>query len=212
MKKTEFYFDFLSPYSYFAWKNHKSIIQAGHTDFIYRPVIMGQLFSKWNITGPGEIPPKRYLMLKSCFRYADREGIQFTPPAQHPFNPLYALRLATNACAQAEQFKVIEALWDYIWARGNPGDDPDAIEAYLASQGIDAKELMEKSFSREAKLELKKNTKDAIEAKIFGVPSMVYQGELFWGNDSLADLVRHIKGECNYDKSLFEERTKDIEW
>lgn len=212
MNKIELYFDFLSPYSYFAWKNlraNKKLKNDNHFEF--RPVLMGKLFSTHEIKGPGEIPAKRYLMLKSCFRYASRNNIAFAPPASHPFNPLYALRLATSACAKELQEKVIDTLWDYIWGMGQEADDPEKLKSFIAERDLPAEKLFEDSFSREAKHELKANTKEAIEKNIFGVPTFHFEGENFWGNDSLVDLELFINGEENYDKELFKKRTADIE-
>lgn len=209
-QKIDFYFDFLSPFSYFAWINHQKLGLDTRYEFNYRPVLMGKLFEHWDIKGPGEIAPKRYLMLKSCFRYASRENIEFVPPETHPFNPLYVLRLATLACGGKAQMKVIDSLWSYIWGKGNTGDNPDALESFLNDVSLPGTELMEKAFAREAKLELKQNTKEAIANKLFGVPSFVCGDEVFWGNDSLTDLIQFIEGEEAYDQGLFLERTSDI--
>ena len=210
MKKIDLFFDFLSPYSYFAWKNHCNQLDRGR--FHYRPILMGKLFDHWEIKGPGEIPPKRYSMLKSCFRYAHKNNIEFTPPSEHPFNPLYVLRLATKECSQDKQFEVIDCLWRLIWARGKKPDDPQTIENALKSAGLDAEQLMESSFSREAKLAVKQNTKDAISKGLFGVPSFVVDNEFFWGNDSLTDLHAFLESGDSFNQELFEQRTKDISW
>ena len=212
MDSITLYFDFLSPYSYFAWKNlkRKNSFREKY-QFEFRPVLMGKLFSTHEIKGPGEIPAKRYLMLKSCFRYASRESIPFVPPKAHPFNPLYVLRLATQSCSGKHQEEVIDALWEYVWAKGLPADDPDQLKSFLNSKGLPGEELMEKSFLREAKLELKTNTKEAISKNIFGVPTFNSKGENFWGNDSLIDLERFLNGEESYDEQLFKNRTEDID-
>ena len=209
MAKTCFNFDFLSPFSYFAWENHK-VLKPMRDEISYQPVLMGQLFDHWGIKGPGEIPPKRLVMLKNCFRYASKNGIPFTPPTSHPFNPLYVLRLATSACSGAKQFEVIDALWSYIWGQGRPADDPEQLESYLNEKELPGSELMEKAFAREAKLELKANTKKAIENKVFGVPSFVCEGEVFWGNDSLEYLMDFLKDKESFDRELFQSRTADI--
>ena len=211
MQKIDFFFDFLSPFSYFAWKNHRKIL-GDNLEINYRPLLMGKLFSHWEIKGPGEIAPKRYAMLKSCFRYAAKHNIPFNPPEQHPFNPLYSLRLATKECSKEEQFKVIDTLWDMIWAQGKEGDNPDEIETALNKSGLDSNLLMENAFSRDAKLAVKQNTKDALEVGLFGVPSFVVKEEFFWGNDALKDLKTFIESGDSFDLELFKKRTEDIVW
>ncbi|MCO4755968.1 MAG: 2-hydroxychromene-2-carboxylate isomerase [Bacteriovoracaceae bacterium] len=211
MQKIDFFFDFLSPYSYFAWKNHLKVLGDKY-EINYRPVLMGKLFSHWDIKGPGEIAPKRYTMLKSCFRYAAKNDIPFTPPAKHPFNPLYCLRLATKECSGDDQFKVIDALWDLIWGQGKEGDNPEEIETTLNAANLDAKALMDQAFGKEAKLAVKRNTKDALEIGLFGVPSFVVEKEFFWGNDALKDLKTFVETGDSFDEELFKQRTNDIVW
>lgn len=171
---------------------------------------MGKLFSHWEIKGPGEIAPKRIAMLKSCFRYASRNNLEFNPPESHPFNPLYVLRLATKACSGDKQKEVIDALWELIWKEGKVADEPELIAKHLNSKGLEGEKLIEKSFSREAKLELKQNTKEAIAKHVFGVPTFITGKENFWGNDSLTDLINHLEGKDNWNRELFLKRTEDV--
>lgn len=204
MKKIEFYFDYLSPYSYFAWLNHSHVPCV----FVYRPVAMGSLFSKWDMKGPGEILPKRLYMLKNCFKYAAKNNIPFIPPVSHPFNPLYALRLSTIALG-VDQKKIIDILFKAVWQTGQDVSDLDYLENLLNKNGFNAKDLIEKTFAREVKLEIKENLKTAKDAMIFGVPTFKDESsdEIFWGNDSLDDLKSYLNdNEPLWDKELFKQR------
>lgn len=197
MKKIDFYFDFLSPYSYFAWKRHRTI----KAEFNFKPVLMGRLFSHFEFKGPGEIPVKRDLELKKCFQYADMQSIPFIPPHTFPFNPMAIIRLATKFAAGERQLELIELIFSSIWAKGMVLEDPAIIESLLTQNGFG--DIYEKSFEREAKLELKKNIKEAIEHNIFGVPTMRLEDENFWGNDSLELLSYRLSGNDNWDRELY---------
>lgn len=211
MKKVDYFFDFLSPFSFFSWKSSKKLRTDKNLDIALKPVVMGTLFNYWQIKGPGEIAPKRHQMLKQCFQYAALHNIKFTPPKTHPFNPLYALRLATLACAQEDQEKIIDRLWDLCWSEGQQLDDADFLSSELDKIGLDGAKLIEKTFEREVKQQLKQNTKEAIAYKAFGVPSFVYNNELFWGNDALIFLERALSDSpLLWDKDLFLDRSKDI--
>ena len=202
MKKVDFYFDFLSPFSYFAWLNHKKI----DAEFVYRPVAMGSLFAHFEMKGPGEILPKRIYMLKSCFKYAAKNNIDFTPPKSHPFNPLYALRLATSAISDSQE-KIIDILFKAAWANGSDLSDLDLLKDLLDSNGLNGVQLLDKTFEKEVKQEVKTNLKLAKEAMIFGVPSFKTNDEIFWGNDSLDSLKDFINGdEAHWDQELFKSR------
>lgn len=213
MKNIDYFFDFLSPYSFFSWKNQDSLTKRKDILINYRPVVMGTLFNHWGIKGPGEIAPKRYYELKQCFIYAAKNNIQFVPPKSHPFNPLYALRLATKACSGEDQFKVINLLFNTVWENGQELSEPDELVKLLDESGLSGQELIDKTFEREVKSELKQNTKDAIADKVFGVPtfSIKEDQEIFWGNDSIENLNLYLDGNFPlWNESIFKSRTKDI--
>lgn len=201
MKQFTFYFDFLSPFSYFAWRELEEIKASHDLRISYRPVALGPLLNHWGIKGPGEVEPKREFLLKQCLRYAVLKSIPFTTPKTHPFNSLYALRLALASTAGDLQPKVIAALWRAGWEERIDMGEPEELLAVLRREGLPAEELYEKSFSREAKVELKANIQEAISFGAFGVPSFVASGELFWGKDSIPDLLRFLEGTDPLDRA-----------
>lgn len=198
-----FYFDFLSPYSFFAWQNLKPLAAELNLKVHYKPVALGPLLNHWQIKGPGEITPKREFLLKQCLRYAAKNNIAFTTPKTHPFNSLYALRLALAGVAGADQFQVIDALWKAGWQTRIDMGEPDELLNALRKAGLPADELYEKSFTKEAKVELKANIQEAIGFGAFGVPSFVAGDELFWGNDALSNVKDFILGNDPLDREKF---------
>jgi 2-hydroxychromene-2-carboxylate isomerase len=200
MKELNFYFDFLSPFSYFAWLKLGTLKTELNVKVNYKPVALGPLLNHWQIKGPGEITPKREFLLKQCLRYAANNNMEFTTPKTHPFNSLYALRLALAGVAGSHQENVVAALWKAGWQKRIDMGEPDELLASLLEHGLPADELYEKSFAREAKAELKNNIQEAISFGAFGVPSFVVDGELFWGQDSMHDLKNFILGEDKLDR------------
>jgi 2-hydroxychromene-2-carboxylate isomerase len=198
MKSFDFYFDYLSPFSYFAHKR----LQNYRSEFSisYKPVALGSLLNQWGIKGPGEVQPKREFLLKQCLRYSVKHNIPFTTPKTHPFNSLYALRLSLKGVAGVHQQNVIDALWKAGWETRIDMGEPDELLRVLREAGLPADELYEKSFTREAKVEFKKNVQEAIDFGAFGVPTFVTNGELFWGNESLEDLFSFIDNKDTLDR------------
>lgn len=204
MKSFDFYFDFLSPFSYFA---HIRLQKRRHDFSInYKPVALGTLLNQWEIKGPGEVQPKREFLLKQCLRYSVKHKIAFTTPKTHPFNSLYALRLSLIGVAGVHQMQVIDTLWKAGWEKRIDMGEPEELLRELRQAGLPADELYEKSFTREAKVEFKKNIQEAIGSGAFGVPSFVSSGELFWGNDSLEDLFGFLADEDVLDR----EKLRDL--
>lgn len=204
MKELNFYFDFLSPFSFFAWKRIEHLELSKKFKIHFKPVALGSLLNHWQIKGPGEITPKREFLLKQCLRYAAKNGIEFTTPKTHPFNSLYALRLALKSVGGDKQEEVIKTLWNAGWSERIDMGEPEELLTQLKKNNLPADELYEKSFSREAKQELKNNIQEAISFGVFGVPSFVVDEELFWGNDSIEDLLHFIQGSDYLNREKLE--------
>lgn len=200
MKELNFYFDFLSPFSYFAWPKLLQMAKELNLKVNYKPVALGPLLNHWQIKGPGEVEPKREFLLKQMLRYAAKNNIEFTTPKTHPFNSLYALRLALHGVAGEQQEKVIDTLWKAGWQKRIDMGEPEELLQVLRENDLPADELYEKSFSREAKVELKNNIQEAITRGAFGVPSFVVDDELFWGQDSMNELRDYILGQDKLDR------------
>lgn len=202
--EVKFYFDFLSPFSYFAWRSLPAKLPPGCM-IHFLPVALGPVLNHWGIKGPGEVQPKREFLLKQMLRKSAREGFPFTTPKTHPFNSLYALRLALKEVAGTHQDAVVKSLWLAGWDKRIDMGNPDELLAALRDAGLPADELYEKSFSAEAKKALKSNIAEAIGFGVFGVPSFVVNGELFWGEDSTPELVSFIQGRDLLDRPKLEE-------
>ena len=198
MKELNFYFDFLSPFSYFAWLRLQSHPEI---NIKYKPVALGPLLNHWSIKGPGEVQPKREFLLKQCLRYSAKHNIAFTTPKTHPFNSLYALRLALKSTAGDLQSEVIKTLWLAGWKTRIDMGEPEELKRALHEAGLPSEELFEKSFSKEARAELKSNIQEAISCGVFGVPSMVIGKEVFWGNDAMEDMLSYINGTDLLDRA-----------
>ena len=78
--------------------------------------------------------------------------------------------------------------------------EPEELKAALTAAGLPAEELFEKSFSKDARAELKANIQEAINQGVFGVPSMVVESELFWGNDAIDDLISFMNNKDLLDR------------
>ena len=82
----------------------------------------------------------------------------------------------------------------------------DAVVQEVANSiGLNGKELLGKAHSDEIKQRLRLQTESAIQAGVFGVPSFVVVGEIFWGNDRLHFLKAYLQGKLPTDKAIVEE-------
>ncbi len=175
MKAADFYFDFVSPFSHLCLYRLREV--AG-VSFAYRPVLFAGLLNHWGQKGPAEIPAKRLWTYRWCAWWAGELGIPFRFPAEHPFNSLPHLRLAIACDGRAD---AVKRIFDWVWTNGESASDPKRFGALCAELGVDPEEL----GREEVKGRLRRNTEEAATRGVFGVPSLVLDGEVFWGADSL---------------------------
>lgn len=179
MATLRWYFDFVSPYSYLHWQKVKRLPQFGQIQPV--PIAFGAVLHHLGNLGPAEIPAKRRFMYRQLLWVAEAEGTTVRFPPGHPFNPLAALRLCLAAGASAQ---AVDVLFDWIWRDGNAGDSAEALREPATTLGIgDVQAAIAEPAIKE---QLKRNTEAAIEAGVFGVPTLAIGQELFWGNDTHA--------------------------
>ena len=185
MTPATWYFDFVSPYAYLQSRLlHKF---GGKARIAMKPVLFAGLLAHSKNLGPAEIPSKRLWTYRFCTWFARDHGIPFRFPPRHPFNPLKPLRLAVARGAAPD---TVHAIFDFIWAEGRDPADPAEWKALGAALGVaDPDAAIEKQPVKDA---LRANTEAAIAAGVFGVPSFVVGGEVFWGVDATDFALQYL--------------------
>ena len=176
MRQVTWYFDFVSPYSYIAFKRMHELPRDVAVEL--RPVLFGALLNHFGQKGPAEVPAKRRWTYRWCVWWAQSLGMPFRLPASHPFNPLQHLRLALAAGSAPH---AVGRIFDALWTTGAEAADPAAFVALARELGVDQARLA----SAEVKDALRRNTEAAAARGVFGVPTYEVDGELFWGADSI---------------------------
>ncbi len=169
------YFDFISPFAYLQWRKVKTLIDEREVELV--PIVLAAVLAAHGQKGPAEIRGKREFTYRHVLWQARQEGVALRFPPTHPFNPIAALRLCIAAGSTPQ---AIDAIFNWIWARGEPGDSVAALVPLAASLGIDAASIDDDA----TKLALRANTDAALAAGVFGVPTLAFAEHLFWGNDT----------------------------
>lgn len=190
MKQIDFYFDFISPFAYLAFE-HLPEALAGHSYQVhYKPVLFAGLLQHHGQRGPAEIPGKREWTYRHVMWLAQHHGIDLQMPAQHPFNPLALLRLAIACSSNGEPNRfVTESVFRHVWRGGLDGADPVRLQSLVQQLGP-AHDLQDATV----KARLRQNTEEAVALEVFGVPTLVVDGKLFWGFDALPMLREYVSG------------------
>ncbi len=185
MRHIDWYFDFISPFAYLASQRLDALPEGTVVRPV--PVLFAGLLDHWHTKGPAEIPPMRRFTFRHIVWLAGRDGIPLQLPPRHPFNPLRLLRLSLHLGADLD---LVRRLFRFVWAEGASSDDEAAWSALTAELGVaDADAAV---GAHGVKSQLRDNTERAIARGIFGVPTYVVDGELFWGYDALPFLAAYL--------------------
>jgi 2-hydroxychromene-2-carboxylate isomerase len=197
MKTIHFYLDFISPYAWLAFDALPQALQGISHRVVYKPVVFGALLNHHGQLGPAEMPAKRDWTYRQVLWQARVQGTPLQLPASHPFNSLALLRLATACDAQGEPNRfVCEKIFRHVWCTGLEAADPQRLAALAAELAPQAD-----VGSTEVKQRLKDNTDEAVALNLFGVPSFVVDGRVFWGNDALPMLRACLQGDPWFDSA-----------
>jgi 2-hydroxychromene-2-carboxylate isomerase len=191
----DFHFDFVSPYAYLGWTQIHAL--AGRHGREVRPVptLFAALLQSSGTLGPAEIPNKRVYIFKDVLRIAALLGVKVEPPRSHPFNPLLALRVAGLPMEPDARRRVVDALYGAVWGGGGGLESREDVARALGGAGFDGEAMLARAAEQEAKERLRTATDRAIAAGVFGVPTVVADGEVFWGCDSFPHLERFLEGK-----------------
>ena len=205
MRELHFYFDFISPYAYFSWRWLQPFCRQHRLTLIPHPVVFGKLLDHWGQLGPAEVKPKKAALYRYCYRYAHAEGFNFNPPQRHPFNPLPALRLSLKEVSGEQQQALISAIFEAGWSRGADLSCEHTLKQLVTDVGLDADITMARIQEADVKALLVQETQEALAQDVFGVPTFVLDGELFWGNDQREHLKLCVEGDDPLDREALEE-------
>ena len=191
-RRLGFYFDYLSPYSYLAWHRLPALAERHDLRVELKPSLLAAFLNELGHKGPAEIPPKRVYMFKDCMRAAAAFELPFVPPFSHPFNPLAALRATLLDMDDGTRARLVTDLFEATWAESRDVGSPEVVAEICAAAGV--ADALERIREPAIKQRLRDANEQAIENGVFGVPTMIVDGELFWGTDSFAHLERFLGG------------------
>ena len=181
-KKIDFYFDFISPYSFLA---HKKIINSNdRSKFNYKAILLGGLHNLGGITAPAFNERKMKNMKNDCILIAEKNKIDFIWNDKFPINSLYLMRgyLFIN---NDKKDKYFDLCFDAYWKNNEDISKEETIKNILSKCEIKHNDFEKGIKDQKIKDELKNLTNIAFENDIFGAPTFVINNNLYWGQDRL---------------------------
>ena len=181
-KTIDFYFDFISPYSYIA---HKKIIRLNlRKNFNYKPILLGGLHNLGKIIAPAFNERKMKNMKNDCILVTKQNNIPFKWNDKFPLNSLYLMRgLLVIDSSNKDRF--IDMCFDAYWQKNLDISFKENVKKILFDCEIDSSLFYAGIQDKKIKDELKILTNQAFNKDIFGAPTFVVNNKIFWGQDRL---------------------------
>jgi len=183
-KSIDFYFDFISPYSFLAYKKLKILNENNKFNINYKPILLGGLHKLGGITAPAFNERKMKNMKFDCELIARKNNIEFIWNDKFPLNTLYLMRGFLVVDKKIKN-KFFELCFDAYWRNNVDILDNENIKDILKNCSIDQQKFFEEISKPSIKDELKKMTNKAFEKDIFGAPTFMVNNKIFWGQDRL---------------------------
>tara|TARA_B100000795_G_scaffold258925_1_gene233442 strand:+ start:666 stop:1271 length:606 start_codon:yes stop_codon:yes gene_type:complete len=183
-KEIDFYFDFISPYSYLAHKNIKILRNIKNINFNYKPILVGGLHNLNKITAPAFIMSKLKHMINDCVLIANKNDIDFLWNSKFPINSLNVMRGYFFINPNTRNL-YIDLIFEAYWKNNQDVSNKKILTSILDKCKIDSKNFLEGTNSQQIKDKLKNVTKEAYDKEVFGVPTFVVNNKIFWGQDRI---------------------------
>lgn len=193
--KLQFWFEFASTYSYLSAMRIDSLAEAAGVEIEWRPFWLGPIFKSqgWDSSPFNIYPVKGKYMWRDMERLCAARGLPLSPPDPFPQNGVLAARTAILALKQPEGAEFCKAIYRAEFGEGRTISDPDLLRTLLTQCGLPA-ELVDAAGEPENKEALKDAVTEAMDLGIFGAPSFIANGELFWGDDRLEHAIAELTG------------------
>lgn len=187
MPTLEFWYEFASPYSYITAEEIELKALAAGVAVAWRPFLLGPIFSAqgWKDSPFNIYPSKGAYMWRDVERLCGAKNLPWRKPTVFPRNGLLAARVATAMTEQKQRKAFTKSAFRANFVEDKDISAPSVIAELLEDCGLPSAVWMSEAGTDEVKCLLRRNTEEAISRGIFGAPSFVAEGELYWGGDRL---------------------------
>jgi 2-hydroxychromene-2-carboxylate isomerase len=187
-----FFYDLGSPYAYLAAERMHSVVAE---PVEWSPILLGAVFKA---TGRKSWAAQRDSQRQTGIEEIERRARSYgLPPLRWPPNwpsdYLVAARAATYAKRVGREREFAIAAFRHAFADGADLSQPDAVLDAAAASGLDRDEVAAAVVEPDIKLALREATDAALELGVIGVPTVVVDGVLFWGDDRLEEAAARVR-------------------
>lgn len=191
----EFFFDFSSPYGYFAMNKIESLANKQGYKAVWKPIMLGAAFKKTGNIPLAQQPIKGDYCKHDWERMAEYMGLPWVLPDPFLITTLAAARAFYWLDDRDHDLAKVFAKEIYYKHFGE-GKDVTSVETVVeiaSGLGINGEELAAATSNPTVKERLKRETLDAIDRGVFGSPFFIVDGEAFWGSDRMWMIKKYLQ-------------------
>jgi len=191
MGKLDFWFEYGSTYTYLTVARMHAMASRHGIEVRWRPFLLAPIMVEQGLAqGPFlPFPQKLRYMWRDLERRAAAHGVPYRRPSRYPPNTLLTARIGTLAAAEGWCAGFTERVFALHWTEDVEIGTEANLQGALAALGKDPADVLARAQSAENKQRLKDATDEAKALGVFGSPSFVANGELFWGDDRLEEAL-----------------------
>lgn len=198
MRRTvDYYFATQSPWAYLGHERFAALLRETGADVRVRPMDLGKIFPvSGGLPLQKRAPQRQAYRLVELRRFSEALGVPLNPePRFFPVAGDPAARLITAVAlhdGEDAAMRLTGAVTTAVWAQERDIASLDVLAALLAENGLSAARL-DASQQADVQARYDAQTQAAMDAGVFGAPSYVIDGELFWGQDRLDFVARKLR-------------------
>ncbi|PND35530.1 2-hydroxychromene-2-carboxylate isomerase [Achromobacter pulmonis] len=188
MKTIDYYFWMNSDWAYLGADRLEALAARRQAAIRYLPVDLPEVYARTGGILLGRRAPERQAYrVTELARWCRKLGIHVNPQPAHmcPDASLASRIVIAADSAGLPVAALYKAVLKAQWCDEQDISDPAALRDIVQREGLDAAALLEAAARPETEAAYRRNTDAAVAAGVFGSPSYVYRGELFWGQDRL---------------------------
>jgi 2-hydroxychromene-2-carboxylate isomerase len=180
-KPLEFFFDYVSPFSYLADTQLPALLERTGASIIYKPILLGAIFKASNNTPPPAIPAKLKYNAIDAMRWSNHYGVAMKINPFFPLSTIRAMRGAIVAQSAGCFPAYHSAMFRAMWVDGVNLGDPKIVKEIFVRFAMDP-DAVEREDVKER---LIANSDEAVARGAFGAPTFFVGDAMFWGNDRM---------------------------
>lgn len=194
-KSVDFFFSIGSPWSFIGLEAFAVLARQNGVEI--KPYLATVVEENGGIFSRNRPEARRAYGTRDLKRWSRARGKNLLLDGRPPLaDPSPASRLVIAAYLDGKDWLALtEALQEAFWVRAEDIGQPNVREAVAVRAGFDGGALLAREDAGDVAGKWASDRDHAVKNGVFGFPTFVYDGEIYWGQDNLPFLEQHLKGE-----------------